>query len=194
MLTFVSKLAEGEMRHMLQLMLRGIVPADRLNAASSATGIIIATADNNTSSAAARWYDFVDTVVRSLDANELDSVAWERQIGFLHLLQPVVRILGFSITSYVPVLHRVMLVILNHAQNCRTRNAGSTGDAAAKDAEPVNVDEDDDNDEDDNKEAVALKWRDETQALRVRSLCLLRIAGMLVHATVSIILFDSSFL
>lgn len=167
-MVFISKLDPAEMRHLLQLMLRGIVPAakQKLRTQSSASATAPATFTP------AEWYDGIDRAVQTMSAAELDGIAWERQIGFLHLLQPIIRILGFGITAYIPLLHQVILTMLNHAQYIRRRSS---------EAGAVEVSGDYDDDEDEEQKAIAQQQgRDEAQALRVRSLCLLRIAGELV--------------
>ena len=121
-----------------------------------------------------------------MSAEELNEIAWERQIGFLHLMQPIIRILGFGITSYVPLLHQVILTMLNHAQNIRSRSSevgavevikeydDEEEQQNLKDVTVTTTTNDASGDDDD---AVSRRHRDEAQALRVRSLCLLRIAG-----------------
>lgn len=158
-LAFVSNLADKEKRHLLQLMLRGIVPAHLHE--PTAPGVPAKTLDE--------WYDYIDRIILSMDAAELDNVAWERQIGFLHLIQPIIRILGFGINAYVPIFHKVVLLMLNHAQNIR---------AKVSEASAIETDADVEDDEE-NEAAVVNRTRDNVQALRVRSLCLLRIAGKL---------------
>lgn len=156
-LAFISNLADVEKRHLLQLMLRGIVPSDLHEPPSASTVPKTLT----------EWYDSIDSIIMSLEAEELSKVAWERQIGFLHLMQPIIRILGFGINAYVPIFHKVVLIMLNHAQNIR---------AKVSEASAIETDADVEDDEE-NDTTVANRSRDNVQALRVRSLCLLRIAG-----------------
>ena len=172
-LAFVSKMEPVEMRHLLQLMLRGIVPPEKLLAQITVPAPGTTILANITSE---EWYDTIDKIVQEVGANELDNIAWERQIGFLHLLQPIIRILGFGVTAYVPIIHKVVLTMLNHAQNIR-----------AKSSEATAVEEDSDDEDEENAhdhaatkgDLAARRRRDEVQALRVRSLCLLRIAEMI---------------
>jgi hypothetical protein len=170
-LAFISKMDAAEMRHLLQLMLRGIIPVNKeilpaSKASNPATAVSISSAE---------WYDAVDRTVQSMSASQLDDIAWERQIGFLHLMQPIIRILGFGITSYVPLLHKLVLTMLNHAQEIRARSteAGVVEIAREYDDEEDGAEGQQRQEED----AQSRRRRDETQALRVRSLCLLRIAG-----------------
>ena len=169
-LAFVSKMQPVEMRHLLQLMLRGIVPSEKISAQITVPAPGTTTVSTVTTE---QWYDIIDSLVQSLEAEELDHIAWERQIGFLHLLQPIIRILGFGITSYVPIIHKVVLIMLNHAQNIRAKNSEVGAGEIESD------DEDEEHEQHVKEDGLQRRRRDEVQALRVRSLCLLRIAEMI---------------
>lgn len=196
-LSFVSKMAPYEMRHLIQLMMRGILPSARLldmhlqqlQQDISANSTMIHKKQDN---ALSIWYDRMDNIVTSMNPTELQQVAWERLIGFLHVLQPLVRILGYSITEYVPIVYKIVLVVLTHAQNCRDlaaaaaatvyRNSNNVQLIDDENEEQVEEeDEDDEVDDDGDKQQqegeILLMKKAATQALRVRSLCLLRIAG-----------------
>jgi hypothetical protein len=169
-----------EMRHLLQLMLRGIVPADRQALPVKVSSSVPVSSGGRIVSLG-EWYDAIDKSVLKISADDLESIAWERQIGFLHLLQPIIRILGFGITAYMPLLHKTVLAMLNRAQDIRARSseAGAVelaeqyddlDETAAAAAEGDRAIED----------QQSKRRRDDVQALRVRSLCLLRIAGELL--------------
>ncbi|KAJ1424145.1 hypothetical protein B484DRAFT_100216, partial [Ochromonadaceae sp. CCMP2298] len=196
-LAFVSKMEDAESRHLLQLMFRGVVPMkkqlealEKAPAAASVTlasGAVTSISASGSASVSAAdllvWYDAMDALILSLQPEDIAAVAWERQIGFLHLLEPLVRVLGFSVTKYVPVLVRVVVAMLTHAQQCRERAAAALGQREGQGKEEGDGDLEEEDEGEDG--AVAVKAvgeqrlrRDSVQALRVRSLCLLRVAEM----------------
>ena len=172
-LSFISKMESHEIRHLLQLMLRGIIPSKYISqyiTTTSSTTTTTAVSSITYNSNIEEWYTIIDNIINNLTTEQLQSVPWERQIGFLHLLQPIIRILGFSVTSYVPVMHKVILIMLNNAQEIRSKLSELTTVEVAQ-----QYDEDEEVVVDDQ---MKLR-RDDGQALRVRSLCLMRIAGKL---------------
>jgi hypothetical protein len=167
-----------EMRHLLQLMLRGIVPADR-QALPVKVSSSVPVSSGGRIVTLGEWYDAIDNAVLKISADDLESIAWERQIGFLHLLQPIIRILGFGITAYMPLLHKTVLAMLNRAQDIRARSSEAGAVELAEqydDLDETAAAEGDRAIEDQQNK----RRRDDVQALRVRSLCLLRIAGELL--------------
>jgi hypothetical protein len=197
-LAFVSKMEDAESRHLLQLMFRGVVPmkkqlealAKKAPAAASVTlasGAVTSVSASGSASVSAAdllvWYDAMDALILSLQPEDIAAVAWERQIGFLHLLEPLVRVLGFSVTNYVPVLVRVVVAMLTHAQQCRERAAAALGQREGQGKEEGDEDLEEEDEGEDGDVAVKAVGeqrlrRDSVQALRVRSLCLLRVAEM----------------
>jgi hypothetical protein len=53
-------------------------------------------------------------------------VAWERKIGFMHILHQIIRIIGFGIAPYLHHIVKIVLAILDHAQHCRDSMASVT--------------------------------------------------------------------
>jgi len=126
--TFLSALPAEELRPFLHLMMRGLVPRsvlDKLTAAyicsqsniiasASATGLKngygSGSGSGSSSSVAAsrsawgdtdRWFGSVEEAVLALRSPEMASVSWEKQVGFLHLLEHMIKILGFGISPYL---------------------------------------------------------------------------------------------
>ena len=48
-----------------------------------------------------RWYGLVEGAVLGLQSSEMATVAWEKQVGYLHVLEHMVKILGFGISPYL---------------------------------------------------------------------------------------------
>ena len=76
----------------------------------------------------ARWYSAVTQIAESMTVNEIGEVAWERQIGFLHLLEQTVRLVGFGVTEHVGVLLKVVLAMLSGSQTGAWRSRNSSLD------------------------------------------------------------------
>jgi len=173
-LAFVSKMESGEIRHLIHLMLRGLLPLHRLSTPTLTT--IELTSYDSYSIKLQSWYDQIDTLILlTMSSIDLVGIPWERSIGFLHLLQPMIRILGFTVTDFIPIIYKVVLVMLTYAQHCRDK----VKDLQEKEDVVADVDNDDDNDDDrkDDDDRTNIYHRDAGQALRLRSLSLLRIAG-----------------
>ena len=210
-LSFVSKMQPTEIRHLVHLMLRGLLPLHRLSNASSSSSSIqqqqqpqekqqqqqhsvvkaVAAVEllsyDSYSTKLQSWYDQIDTfIITHMSPIDLASIPWERSIGFLHLLQPMIRILGFTVTDFVPVIYKVVLMMLTYAQQCRDKvkdlyEKEDVIDDGGDVDDDVDVDVDDDGKKDDqgddDQTYSNAHHRDASQALRLRSLSLLRIAG-----------------
>lgn len=215
-LSFLSRLPPDETCHLTHLMLRGVVPQDALLAAATALSLDPLAADTSSSrpmqhksflDRSNAWYSAVSSVARSMTAREISSVAWERQIGFLHLLEQTVRLVGFGISAQVEVLVKVLLAMLSGSQAgaWKLRHQGNGISDAEVDVDVDEVegegeveveggeDEDEDamevvkeegEDENDGEGEAHMKlksshYRDANQSSKVRSLSLLRLSGEL---------------
>lgn len=191
-------------------MLRGVVPQDALLAAATALSLDPLDADTSKPmqhksfiDRSNAWYSAVSSIARSMTAREISSVAWERQIGFLHLLEQTVRLVGFGISTQVEVLVKVLLAILSGSQAAawKLRHQGNGVTDAEVDVD-VDVDEvegeaevgededameevkgeDEGEREDEDGGEAHMKsshYRDANQSSKVRSLSLLRLSGKL---------------
>ena len=112
------------MCHLTHLMLRGVLPQSTL--LQEATNIATKATINSSTSASIlnsnlpdkseRWYNKILEIASSMTVNEIYLVPWERQIGFLHLLEQTVRLIGFGISNEVGVLLKVVLAMLGGSQ------------------------------------------------------------------------------
>jgi hypothetical protein len=188
-------------------MLRGVLPQAALLSAATA---LSKNSENDTTRPAHMsltdrsdlWYSAVTRIAESMTVNEIGEVAWERQIGFLHLLEQTVRLVGFGVTEQVGVLLKVVLAMLSgsqtgawRARNCIKDSSNTSADDEADQEADGNEAEDDEMDvEGGGAEAaaegtVASHYRDANQASKVRSLSLLRLSEMVhqFHGTYSFV-------
>jgi len=199
-LSFVSKMEPKEIRHLIHLMLRGLLPLHHLSKTTSSTKqhhqqqkqsvaveveVVEMLSYDSYSTKLQSWYDQIDTFIMTyMSPLNLLSIPWERSVGFLHLLQPMIRILGFTVTDFIPIIYKVVLMMLTYAQQCRDKVKDLNEKEDVFDGVDVDRDVDDDGDgddkgDDDQTNDVHVHHRDASQALRLRSLSLLRIAGTL---------------
>jgi len=198
-LSFVSKMEPKEIRHLIHLMLRGLLPLHHLSKTSSSSikqhhqqqkqsvavevEVVEMLSYDSYSTKLQSWYDQIDTFIMTyMSPINLVSIPWERSVGFLHLLQPMIRILGFTVTDFIPIIYKVVLTMLTYAQQCRDKVKDLNEKEDVFDGVDVDRDADDDGDDkgdDDQTNDVHVHHRDASQALRLRSLSLLRIAGTL---------------
>ena len=148
------------------------------------------------------WYAAVSTIAQSMTAREISHVAWERQIGFLHLLEQTVRLIGFGISAQVEVLVKVLLAMLSGSQAGAWKRKHLGGESTDVEVDmDVDVEEEGEDKEegvdgeggdlnDDAMEVVkegegegqetsmtSSHYRDANQSSKVRSLSLLRLSG-----------------
>ena len=196
-------------------MLRGIVPSVALFSAAAAMAESSTVREGgqvhaSLSDHSAKWYGIVDNIASSMTVHEVTNVQWERQIGFLHLLEQTVRLVGFGVTDHVGVLLKVVLAMLSGAQSGVWSSKGTdvrvsdvrSGDSAGVDVGVLDENEDEEGDdvdvegdekeqrkegtegragrEDGVEERTASYHRDINQASKVRSLSLLRLSGNMI--------------
>ena len=111
------------------------------------------------------------------------AMSWERQLGYLHLLEQIIRVVGFRVTTFAPYMTSIVLQLLKYSLHFRKADLCVVDDAIADD--PDVGEYDDEQDEDDEKDVKstatsksrAHRLRSLNQSARVRSLCLLRLSG-----------------
>lgn len=176
-LAFLSSLDVTEQVHLVQLMYRTLVPRailvsiPPLKTHKTQQGGHVTIASQCDS-----WYAHVQAAIDALGSADLNSVSWERQTGFLHLLQQVIKILGFSVTRHIPSLCKIVVLMLTNAQSVR----GNLEDE--DEVEDKLVDEDAADDFDlvaKDEAAVQTSHSDNSHSLRVRTLCLMRLAELI---------------
>ena len=144
-------------------------------------------------------YDVVHQCAMDLTITDVQELSWERQVGFLHLFEQTIKLIGFGATSHVGVLLRVVLTMLSGSQSSLWRKMAV--DAAAVDvhdeAEALDADEDEEQEDDDDMnerggdddvaasgdvsesagdEKKGAHLRHSNQASKVRNLALLRLS------------------
>jgi hypothetical protein len=116
--------------------------------------------------------------MNKLSCEHIKDISWERQVGFLHLLDQVIKILGLALAPFIAAIYKIVLQLLNNAQSyrCELENIDiityndlveSYDDVKEKNLE---------NEEDSND--ITSQFKNKNQSLRVRSLCLIRVAGV----------------
>ena len=165
-LTFLSVLPASEIGDFMYLIFRGICPkASIINAAADyckKKSSNNSKSDQNMRKEETNWYSLVQTLVQQSTAESVATIPSERQIGFLHLVENIVQLLGFLITDYVHLLgHLVMEILVVCAQNS----------SAALDSS------NDDPDEDEEAEFASMAQKSASDLVRIRKLGLLRLCG-----------------
>lgn len=174
-----------ELRHVVQLMFRGILPQSALVNISVDLSPNVIESKMKTSKTSATltayyevWYNAVDDVIFTLKHEALREVVWERQIGFLFLLDQFVRVLGFALTPYIEGILNILSCMIKYIQYLKQCN---------KSEEVLTVTSQDDNnviEEVDDELAYFdeydLSQYNNTNASRVRTMCFLRLAGSIL--------------
>ena len=171
-LTFLSSLELSEQMHLVQLIYRTIIPKDQLmEIAVSSQG---QERDVSLAQQHSVWYQAAQHLLMALTSGDMQQISWERQSGFLHLLQQIIRILGFSVAQHVPVFAKLVIIMLTNAQAVRG--------GIESDAKEADLDDDDDDLEDNDVEMhrASTSHSHIAQSVRVRTLCLSRLSE-LVH-------------
>lgn len=75
-----------------------------------------------------KWYSTVSEIAMKMTVTECHTVSWERQIGFLHLLEQAVRLIGFGMSGEVAVLLKVVLAMLSGSQGNTKRQKKLEGE------------------------------------------------------------------
>ena len=111
------------------------------------------------------------------------AMSWERQLGYLHLLEQIIRVVGFRVTTFVPYMTSIVLQLLKYSLHFRKADLGVVDDAVT---DGLDVGEYNDEQNEDDEEEVrstatsksrAHHLRSLNQSARVRSLSLLRLSG-----------------
>lgn len=215
-MAFMTNLAPRDLRHLVHLMLRGTIPKYlqlaavatrdplRLTGEKSSSGLSLPAIDSarwlTMAEVSSEWHDSVEELVRDMSAENMADVAWERQVGFLHLMEDMVKIIGLGVKDYVGIMFRTVTLMLSYAQHVRSSimatsriallaEDGSTKektdtyslsvDMEIEDNEDAH-DEDEEVGDEENQSATFIfsqEIKDANQSVRVRSLCLLRLSG-----------------
>jgi hypothetical protein len=153
----------------MYLIFRGICPkASIINAAASYCKMKAGNSksDQNLRADDVNWFSKVQTLVLHSDKESITTIPSERQIGFLHLVENIVQLLGFLITDYVLLLGHLVMEILVVCAQSGSASIESTADDA---------------DEDDEVEGESMAQKNASDMLRIRKLGLLRLCGKLFY-------------
>ena len=113
---------------MMQFMLQTIVPSSQLfiltqclvdQRAGSKLKLSSTSSTSSVPCVESTWFDGVDKILFNLKPSDLEFVSWERQIGFLHLLEPVVRVLALSLNPFIEQLAKLIATLIENAQTIR---------------------------------------------------------------------------
>ena len=110
---------------MMQFMLQTIVPSSQLFILTQclvdqrAGSKLRLSSTSSVPSVESTWFDGVDKILFNLKPSDLEFVSWERQIGFLHLLEPVVRVLALSLNPFIEQLAKLIATLIENAQTIR---------------------------------------------------------------------------
>lgn len=198
MLAFLSNLTQEELRHLVHMILRGLMPRQLVLTSTSQH----AATENPHQSfivITEQWYCEIEQVLQRLQHDDMTEVVWERQVGCLYLLEQAVRVVGFGLTPYVGTLCKIVILLLTHAQSVRSEvnrvnnkaHQGADDDAGLLDhQEEADIDDDEeievgfgdqDGHGDEETFVFSASIKNSNQSLRVRSMCLLRLAGPCKH-------------
>ena len=180
-------------------MLRGVIPSSLLmkHAKQNSSQLMMGVNKMQKPSITVKcgsWYEIVVESCHCLATHELEHLSWERQVGFLHLLEQAIRLIGFGMTAHVEVLVKIVTLVLSGSQSLKWRKSGFFGgveveviDEGEEDVEEVEeggdmadvVDEE--VDAADRTEEVEsqdrAKLRDANQSSKVRNMALVRLEG-----------------
>ena len=173
-LQFLSALPAKEIGWFLHLLMRGLLCKEKIQSALALYFEKTGTGKGSTFVAdTSIWFDLVEHEIMSLEAKDMVSIVWEKQVAYLRLLEHMIKIFGLSLTLYIPLLSKLVLVIIHRAQSWRDSNATTL--------ETFHVKEDGDEDEDEELESVAeldgLEKRIMNQTGKIRTYSLLRLSG-----------------
>ena len=199
-MSFLTRLECSELRVFVQLMFRSIIPRDKmmhaalsLSASSSSSSLSSVSKSNQQqhltfSQHCEVWYTSVEEIAFNITPKDIETISWERQTGYLHLLEHAIKILGFRISDYTGLLCKMVFAMLTNAQNKRSEFLESGVNNEAQEEEKLmddeNVAEDAEDDEDGTSKNTTKdlsKYRSASQSTRIRTLCLLRVSGILLR-------------
>jgi hypothetical protein len=68
------------------------------------------------------WYKDFKVLVLDLNNNDMNSISWERKVGFLHLLEQVIKIIGFNATDYAPMFFKILTILISNANSIKEQS------------------------------------------------------------------------
>lgn len=163
MLSFLAKIPGEELNTFVHLMLRGLVPKEKLMTFIGTEKIDQSNYLNENWMSV--WHSTLINVVRYHLSNEdYLEIPSDRQIGFLFLLEQMVKILGFNFTEYIPIFNQVVISLIT---SCLASPTETTESHSSEE------DLSDDEREGSNKMKMT-----SAHASQVRAMCLRRLSGI----------------
>lgn len=175
-LTFLAVLPREELVTFFYFIFRGILPkANLLRAAKDdfTTTVSLAKADQRDAKIG-DWFNHINSLVRTLTADEISSVVVERQVGFLNMFEHLVRVLGHAVFNHIEHFGEMLVLVISSSTAARSASAAARESDDHSDDEGGEEEDVEDDAVDDNnfKEKKYLN-----DVLKVRKLCILRLSG-----------------
>jgi hypothetical protein len=174
-LSFLSKLPGEELETFVHLMLRGLVPKEKLM-----TCILSEKVDHThylSENWMTVWYGTtLDVVQNHLSVDDYLKVPSDRQIGFLFLLEQGIKILGFNFSNYIPILNQVVISLMTACLSLTTTD---------DDNESVEDGPDDALSDHDNEGEITSRATSDHGG-QVRAMCLRRLSGKPLRHSLSL--------
>jgi hypothetical protein len=171
-LSFLSKIPGEELETFVHLMLRGLVPKDKLMASIGSDKV-----DHThylTENWMKIWYSTtLDVVQNHLSTEDYLNIPSDRQIGFLFLLEQGIKILGFNFTVFIPILNGVVISLMTACLSVTASNSTDGGDSQDEEVDEDVVSEHGEDDEPTSKVSHS------DHGSQVRTMCLRRLSGLL---------------
>jgi hypothetical protein len=154
-LSFFSKLPGAELDTLVNLMLRGVVPREKMEALAASENIAtesergdkVATLpvqDDERIKLSAWHASVIDMILTNISATDLRGVMWERQIGFLYLMEQAIKLIGFGMTNYVHIFNHMISLLLAAAHSDTHKRALISSATGLDSSDDEEADRDDD--------------------------------------------------
>lgn len=186
-LQFLSVLPPEELRWFIYLMVRGLFSSNMnkrllevfFRVMKKSSVAVETDATENFIARSSVWFDIVENEILSMSFENMEHIVWEKQISFLHLMENMIKIIGFNMSPFIKHISTLILCMISYAHTWRCSNS------AAKDIHDV-PDTTVDVDMDDTAENLEELKEDDydginkrilNQTSKVRTLGLLRISG-----------------
>ena len=160
-LSFIATLPSNELETFIYHMTRGLIPQKVLvEQCSRLEGCT--------------WSVAVENMTHHLPPDFMLNVPVERQVGFLHVLGYAVKICGFKLKEYIPLMNKLLTSMsISSQHNVQSKQLESSSEG--------NETEDEDGDEtEDLEDVTSTCFVNTKQVSRIRTMCLLRFTD-LVH-------------
>ena len=96
------------------------------------------------------WFHCANQEISCLESNDMTTIAFEKQLAFLKLYESMIKILGFSLESYLDMFSHIVLTILSRVQEWRKEWMQMYERNSIVDSNDNDNDNDDDDDDDDD--------------------------------------------